>query len=276
MDVPRREPKLTIQTPEQIEFEYELAGLGSRFLAFLFDSLVRSFLSLLFLSLVFVLGTLFGDKFFSFVKKIGGSSTQEGTFFVWLFAILGIVLYILNTGYYIFFETVWNGQSPGKRLLDLRVIREGGYPIGFYEAMIRNLLRIVDGIPGNHLVGALCVFFSPKDKRIGDYVAGTIVVKEKSAKIPEQIFQTSQTLKESATLESIIPHLAKVKHQEYNMIVEFLERREEMDSSHRDHMTMVLSDSLTKKLQCPIPENMTAEEFLTRFAEAYRKHMKFL
>jgi len=273
------EPKLAVQTPEQVEFEYELAGLGSRFLAFLFDGLIRLFFNLvlfiLFFAALIIVGLLQGEVFSCF-KRIFGSSGDGSNSPVLLFAVIWFIFWLLNTGYYIFFETLWSGQSPGKKLLNLRVIREGGYPVGFYEAAIRNLLRIIDLLPINYLVGALCVFISPREKRVGDYAAGTIVIKEKTTNIPGAAVKDGQQEREPQAIKQVIPNLVNVKRREYNMIVEFLERREEMDSSHRKQVAQTLAGSLVKKLRIDVPEGMSFEDFLSHFAALYRREMKFL
>ena len=77
------------------------------------------------------------------------------------------------------FETIWNGQTPGKRAFGLRVVRDGGYPITFYASAIRNLIRIADFLPFGFAAGALTIFLQSEYKRLGDLVAGTIVIKER-------------------------------------------------------------------------------------------------
>ncbi len=96
--------------------------------------------------------------------------------------------FLIFAGYFILFEWLWNGQTPGKRLLKLRVIREDGRPITLWEAMARNLLRIFDAIPGFVLpvysIGLISIFLSRRDQRIGDMFAGTVVVRERTDEAP--------------------------------------------------------------------------------------------
>jgi uncharacterized RDD family membrane protein YckC len=84
-------------------------------------------------------------------------------------------------GYYILFETMWEGQSPGKRALGVRVLKTSGMPIGFLDAVIRNLVRIVDFLPFFYGVGVVTMFISPQSRRLGDLAAGTLVVRERVA-----------------------------------------------------------------------------------------------
>jgi hypothetical protein len=89
-----------------------------------------------------------------------------------------LVVFILFWGYFAIFEAVWNGQTPGKRAGRLRVIRRTGQPIGASEAMVRNLIRIVDFMPGFYGVGLISMFIDKEARRLGDFAAGTIIIRE--------------------------------------------------------------------------------------------------
>src|SRR3984957_9769721 len=161
--------KLIIETPEQTSIEFPLAGIGSRFLAILIDSLIQG--AVLFASLlVFVLlGVGLSD--------VGLDRFANAN--VWLVAILIFVYFLMMYGYFILFETIWNGQTPGKRLTHIRVIKDSGQPITAIDSFARNLLRLVDQLPVAYGIGVLCAWISPQSKRLGDYVAGTVLVHEK-------------------------------------------------------------------------------------------------
>ncbi|MES2459147.1 MAG: RDD family protein [Armatimonadota bacterium] len=162
----------TIVTPENIPLTLELAGLGSRFVALAIDLLIQG--ALLFFGL-----SLLGYA----------SEPMKSIGLTWLMEVLVIVYgFVLMFGYFIFFETIWNGQTIGKRAVGLRVVREGGYPITFFAAATRNLIRIADFLPFNYGVGALMVFLQPQYKRLGDLVAGTVVVKEREARFLHAVF----------------------------------------------------------------------------------------
>ena len=96
-----------------------------------------------------------------------------------------IILFLIVSGYFAFFEWVWSGQTPNKRWLKLRVIREDGRPVTFWEAIVRNLLRTFDMMPAPfYSIGLISVFVSGIDQRVGDLIAGTVVVREREAEAP--------------------------------------------------------------------------------------------
>jgi uncharacterized RDD family membrane protein YckC len=158
--------QLTISTPEQVAFHYEIAGIGSRFLASLLDHLIISVAMLLvYCAALALLPAMF--------------ATDNGEAGLYLIvAVLVLVVFILFWGYFAIFEAVWNGQTPGKRAGRLRVIRRTGQPIGASEAMVRNLIRIVDFMPGFYGVGLISMFIDKEARRLGDFAAGTIIIRE--------------------------------------------------------------------------------------------------
>lgn len=156
---------ITIITPENIPITVELAGLGARFAAFGIDLLLQ-------VALIIVGGVVLSIVA-STGRASGAGEITDALSIVYSFAVF--------IGYFLLFESIWNGQTVGKRALGLRVIRDGGYPITFFAAATRNLIRIADLMPFNYAVGAISIFANPEHKRLGDLVAGTIVIKERQA-----------------------------------------------------------------------------------------------
>jgi uncharacterized RDD family membrane protein YckC len=162
---------LAIDTPENVVFGYHVAGIGSRFLAALVDSTL-----IVLLQLVVNVGVLLAARFvFNF------SFSGDGTGLAWLLAVFGLIAFGFFWGYYIFFEMVWNGQSPGKRWVGLRVLRTDGTPITLSESIIRNLVRLVDFLPAYYGVGVVTMFINGQARRLGDLAAGTVVVHDRAA-----------------------------------------------------------------------------------------------
>jgi uncharacterized RDD family membrane protein YckC len=136
---------LEILTPENVYVEYELAGLGSRFAAMLLDTLIQAAL----LAIAVIAAVTAGLDFTDITRYDSA-----------VFAVSIVVVFIIWFGYFIFFEMVTNGQTPGKMAVKLRVIRQNGEPIVFFDSFLRNILRLVNAIPALYIVDALFILFT--------------------------------------------------------------------------------------------------------------------
>src|SRR5882724_10560234 len=164
---------LIIETPERVPLHFALASIGNRFIACALDHTIQ----VVVLASLVIAYAVISDGL-SFAKSI--ESLPK-----WVVAIMIVIVFVVIDGYFAFFEWLWSGQTPGKRWLKLRVIREDGRPITFFEAMVRNLLRDFDIMPiPFYSVGLVSIFASAKDQRVGDLVAGTVVVREREAEAP--------------------------------------------------------------------------------------------
>ena len=148
MSIP--EETLDIQTPENVAFGYQVAGIGSRYLATLADTAIIVLVEVV----VFVV----------FLVIIAALEESAGQLASWVYALLGILIALFNWGYYVFFEMLWNGQTPGKRWAGLRVIRRDGTPITISESLIRNLARLVDFLPFAYGVGIIAMFLDKQSR----------------------------------------------------------------------------------------------------------------
>jgi len=156
-----------IETPENVELERRLAGIGSRFIAGLLDTLIL-------LGLFLILGLILLATAWSRLSDPQGLVEQVGALTL---AILAALFFGLYWGYFVFFELRTNGQSPGKKAVRIRVVKDGGGAITFADVAIRNLLRVVDGT-GAYAIAGVSMFISRKGQRLGDLAAGTVVVHE--------------------------------------------------------------------------------------------------
>src|SRR5436305_14053841 len=147
-----------ILTPERVSLQYQVAGVGSRGAALLVDGAIQGAL-LIVLSL--------------FWAVAGGLSPRTSVGGV-LLGIWVVLVFVLLFGYFPLLEIAWSGQTPGKRALGLRVLRENGYPIRPVDAVIRNVLRLVDILPGFYAVGVIAMLLNPRARRLGDFAAGTV------------------------------------------------------------------------------------------------------
>jgi uncharacterized RDD family membrane protein YckC len=167
--------QLTIDTPEQVAIRFPIAGIGSRFLALLTDSVVQG-IAYAILFFIFFLILTSAPRLAGIIVDRAGEK--------WLIAAILLVVFLLRWGYYTVFEAFWNGQTPGKKLCKLRVIRDSGRQITFFESMTRNLIRAVDSLPGFYAIGIVTMLCNRRSKRLGDFAAGTLVVHERAAEPP--------------------------------------------------------------------------------------------
>lgn len=229
----------TIDTPENIEFAYDIAGIGSRFLAAIIDTLLIGVAEIIIILLVVLtMSSLDLDSGGS-----GGILVAAGT----------LLTFVILWGYYIAFEMLWNGQSPGKRLIGLRVVREGGRPITFIGSAIRNLIRIVDFLPAMYGLGVVVMFIDRRARRLGDLAGGTLVVKERRGITLESLSTPGAVLppplQTGAPLaQPTMPNIELVNERDYTLIQEFLRRRSELGSEARTRLGKQLAEGLRTRL----------------------------
>jgi uncharacterized RDD family membrane protein YckC len=161
------EDRLTISTPEGVDLDLPLAGLGSRFVAQLVDLILKT---TIIVGLVLLLGLAAGDG--------GDTASQEDVSTGAAVAFAVLFIFALTFFYDVLFETLGTGRTPGKRLMGLRVLRAGGQPVGLRASVVRNLLRLVDGIPLSYIPGTVAILATKRNQRLGDLAAGTIVVRD--------------------------------------------------------------------------------------------------
>ncbi len=230
---------LTVATPENVSFGYALAGLGSRFMAAAVDTLIIVLLQAVvgFLAFVLALRDMFG-------------STQDLT---WAALILIGVSFVLFWGYYVFFELAWNGQTPGKRWVGLRVQRVNGQPITAVEALIRNLVRLVDFMPAAYGAGIVTMFIDSQSRRLGDLAAGTVVVWERSAVSVDALVEDAG---ESQPMP--VASGAAWPQRDQTLAAEFLDRGRELPN--RAELSRLILTTLYAQAGRPVPEAATQAE----------------
>ncbi|MBL9037855.1 MAG: RDD family protein [Archangium sp.] len=193
----------TVRTPEFVEFDFVLAGLVSRGVALAIDTLLT-----IVLSLAIIIATSLA---------LGGLAPPF-IFIIW---------FLTDWGTLMAFEAAWNGQTPGKRAMGLRVLQESGVRVGPWQAVLRNLARPVDKLPLLYLVGGLSALFSQRHQRLGDVWAGTIVVRERRLEIPAAL-PTPSVDAATALDVRFFDRVAKFTAEEENVVVSAALRREEL------------------------------------------------
>lgn len=157
---------LELETPEHIAFRYQLAGPARRAAAYVVDLIVRG--AILLLTALIILST---------------SSVASADFAGFETGALLLVFFALEWGYFVAFEILSDGASPGKKAFQLRVIHQDGRPITVADSILRNLLRAADLLPMFYAVGVLSMILDKKFRRLGDFVAQTVVVYEAVSKL---------------------------------------------------------------------------------------------
>jgi uncharacterized membrane protein SpoIIM required for sporulation/uncharacterized RDD family membrane protein YckC len=212
--------RLQVETPEHVTLDLEIAGVGSRALAALIDMLVLVGSALgVFIVLSIVAG--FGVT----VGSIGGALLMLGGFAVW-------------TGYFILFEGLRQGQTPGKRMVGIRVVSDTGNAVSLSAAAARNLMRIADFLPPPYLTGTLLVALHPRGKRLGDMVAGTVVARDR----PSTLVVSSRPRTQPATAPlSLIPELTDA---EFRVVAQFESRQAQLTQPARVRLAAAIARRL--------------------------------
>ena len=169
----------------------------------------------------------------------GGLPIDEDTLGIVALALWVLAVFIVTSGYYMVFEIVWNGQTPGKRLLNVRVIRESGYPIRTVDSVIRNLVRIVDWLPFLYGIGALVMLFNKRSKRLGDFAAGTMVVREGASQTLTAVTPMTPTPEQ--------PRTYALSAADATLVRDFLMRRDTLEPKARTQLAQRLAAVLAER-----------------------------
>lgn len=259
-----QEETLDINTPENVAFGYQVAGIGSRFLATLVDTLIIFFLQVVVMVAYSVI-----------INVLDADPSSSGS--AWVAAIMGLVIFLFYWGYYVFFEMLWNGQTPGKRWTGLRVIRADGTPITLSESFIRNLTRLVDFLPAAYGVGIITMFIDKQSRRLGDLAAGTLVVHDR-APITIQELSVKRTV--NYGMQSLKPisiegfPIERLTNDDLGLIEDFLSRRDQL--THRETLAIQILNTLHTRLGLPLPSmsRLEAEDTLVAIMQAMQKRLE--
>jgi uncharacterized RDD family membrane protein YckC len=243
--------KITLQTPESVELEFTLAGIGNRTQALMVDYVLLGGAIAL---VLFTRFTLF-PQFIPAAKK-------------WYLAITLLLTFGILVGYFIFFETIWQGQTPGKRYAKIRVIRDDGRPVGLSEATLRSLLRPIDDVL---CIGFLMILLHKQEKRLGDMIAGTMVIQEESPSIDKKLVLSDRTESFADQLLEI-SNLSLILPDDFASIREFLQRRQNLEPEARKTLSRQLALELKSILELEkLPFKSDGETFVETVFLAYQK-----
>ena len=257
--------EIRLRTPESVELEFPLAGIGSRAYALLVD---YTLITIAMVAVILV-GLLFSFQTLAYASQDTFGFTRSLS--KWILSIVLLGLFAIFVGYFVFFETLWQGQTPGKRMAQIRVIREDGRPIGLPQATLRALLRVFDDILLG-LVGFLFIVQGRQEKRLGDWVAGTVVIQELRLRkdkdtiiIPDEpkANQVADVMLETANFNLVTP-------DDFAVIREYLNRRSRFSVKAWETVSLRLAQQLKARLDLEaLPFDMTANLFLEGVYLAY-------
>ncbi len=284
---PWADERYQVETPERVDLDYEVAGLGSRFVAALVDSTIIGVMA----TLVWVFGFLGLAVIEGLWLAIKNIDPGDGDYYAAL-AVSTFLTFVVIWGYYVLFEMVWQGQSPGKRWLGLRVIKDGGYPIRFVDSVVRNVVRLVDFLPFYYIVGALVMMLNRRYRRLGDLAAGTIVVKERRD-LKLEALGSGWRHPEAATIDPTrrtgtsapsplaarvddgvgahrIPNVEWLTPDDQSLLREYLLRRATLLPSAAANLSSTLAARLAQKLDYDL-DWQDPDEFLVRLHQQLRQ-----
>ena len=263
---------LIIETPERVPLHFALASIGNRFLACALDHAIQA----LVLILILITGLIIANATTASLEHAFENASK------WVFAVMILLLFLTFAGYFAFFEWLWSGQTPGKRWMKLRVIREDGRPITFWEASVRNLRRTLDMMPGFfYSIGLICVFMNGRDQRVGDRVAGTVVVREREAEAPPfaQVFASpvsDPALRRSFKPVDFTANINSLTEAEIQVVETFLRRRWDLADVPRQWMAWRVALPVLYKLRPSYDlATFTYEGFLEELLHRYLRDHRF-
>jgi uncharacterized RDD family membrane protein YckC len=246
------ERSVDIDTGESIVLSYELAGLGSRFLALFADLFIQTLANVVLVVALVLIAQL------PFWRATFGNGHATKSAYILLGAAAIIAYFLIYFGYFIFFEWRWQGRTPGKRLVGIRAVRDGGFPLDFTSSAIRNLMRILETALGFYALSALSTLLSPQNKRLGDYAAGTIVVRDRRFESTAIFARTERSGDD--------PGIRDLPAQERELVRRYASRRAALTPSARGELAAAIGARIRPHLAATF-EHLDDDALLVHLAE---------
>jgi uncharacterized RDD family membrane protein YckC len=233
----------TLETAENVRIKVELAGLANRVFAFALDGMI-------------MLGLLGGVMILTAILTATRSSQELGR------TVMPLGIFVVFFGYHLFQEWLWNGKTLGKAALRIRVVRNNGQPIGFWESFGRNLLRVVDVYTSG--VGLLVMMFNRSEKRCGDFVAGTIVINDQPVTRPGQptLFPASPSVETPAIDSAGEMAGLRLSDEEAALLRAFQRRRQRFLKPSRDVLSKAFQRYFSQRWHQPVDSEETLDQLL--------------
>jgi len=259
-----------------------LAGIGSRFIAILIDYLICG----AFLLVLIILASIIVPALHLF----GNVSAN------WAIGIFFLIVFLVQWGYFSLFEAFNSGRTPGKHAAKIRVIHESGRGINFLESLARNLVRVIDWAPSFYAVGIIAMFSSKRHQRLGDMVAGSLVVRDRNVEQLQWSGTSSRTITGPAfaagspvpppastsvpglwggpphlAVSLPAPALAKLSISDLEVLEGFFSRRLDMDLTTRSSLANRIASAICAKSGLEIASGTSVETFLEAVAHQLRE-----
>lgn len=244
-DVIRRlETVHVVRTPEYVEFEFPLAGVMTRFLAWAIDVVISTSVAAAASTVVLL-----------------GAGLAPGL----AMALVFIIWFLVNWGYFLLLEYRYAGQTVGKRVLGLRTIQDNGVRVGFYQAVMRNLVRAVDHLPVLYLAGGGLALVSQRGRRLGDIAGGTVVIRDRRRAIPASIARPTETVP-ALQDRKVEDRIRRASVEEREVLLSAALRREELSLEARLTLFKALADYVVDRFSLDKPVHLSDEKFVVAIA----------
>jgi uncharacterized RDD family membrane protein YckC len=251
--------RLKIDTPEQVALEMPIAGIGSRFLALAVDTLVQLFL--------FVVASIVLGQVSPAILRILVDASP-----IWLMlgpSLLILFSFCLYWGYFACFEILWKGQTPGKRVAGIRVVKDSGRPVDVPAAILRNLIRAIDFLPAMYATGVTCMLLNRHSRRLGDFVAGTVVVHDHRAT------DIGAGWNPAGGPAISIPQVTRLTDDEVVLIETYLDRRFDLPERASDRAASQIARRIKDRTGLEPAPGQTMNDFLEAIARQARDSARF-
>ncbi|GAB4218320.1 MAG: hypothetical protein OHK0012_26730 [Synechococcales cyanobacterium] len=242
---------IELKTPESVSLSMPLGGIGNRALALMVDYVVLLLILTGYLLLLIVGSPLLVDL----LMALDVVTEQID---LWIFAIAGLIYFAIFVGYFVFFETLWQGQTPGKRVAQIRVIQDDGRPVGVSQSVLRGLMRPIDDLS---FVGAILIMASPRQKRLGDWLAGTVIVQTRPEGSPPELPGAAQEMMRQ--VQEMDVHSLILPIHDVSVIRQFLQQVPQMSPVAQTQVSQTLSQQIVSRWET---DTSTAQQTLLPLA----------
>jgi uncharacterized RDD family membrane protein YckC len=265
-------------SPEGVRLELAVAGPAPRIFAYSIDWLIVMALMVFLLITLFTslpLGVLLDKWIRSALHQVKATARGQRPDAELIGRVAGVMIalfllaqFVVETGYFIFWEMLTGGRSPGKALVGLRVVRRDGLPIDFRSSVVRNVMRLVDMLPANYVVGLVAMLLSDSGERLGDHAAGTLVIRLDRPEAAAEIQPPERTAAFSLTRQQ----LARIGPRELQLIRTTLRRMASLPEARRGPLVTEVAETVRARLQIadfPSPDRVAFLEDVLTMAERH-------